>query len=1046
MVQNPVLERVNCSSSNNKTTVTISWKPIEGAGYFYAGVFNPDNSSVAHLMVNSSNGSNVANIQNITLDSTTEYTAKVAQCDASGKLTSAYSLPLNVLQNPLTNLSTNNNLNSIDVTATLPTVGNATGMSLTLVDANYNVLANKEVTGNSGTIIPTTPLSPSKTYLLYAAPTSNGGTSEGPSSEINLVMNEAEIKKVSYDGNNLTILSDQNLPTGYQLFGAWMAGNETITSNTGSESSVSMTQDWTKLNRAKTYTVLLRAEQNGSYGPSSQVTPIVVTPLNLRTASFTDNNVGVTWEVPPVSPIPTGGTIAAIANGSVAGTPEESLGYKGNIDISSVDAVASLLVQVNSVYGVAYGPPASTDIPYTAPTITTLSLTAGKINVAWNAVDSVPGYRLTLNDSNGKPISSIDTTDIQAALPAALNENAAYRVSVQAYGESNGILLTGPLSTEVAAISALPVINKLTTDRITNKSTLEWHTVSGANQYLINFSNGDEPVIVTATNYTFPEPMFDKIDLSFTITPQAKTTGVTVAGPASQAFKFPGKQPGVDKVYFNGLTANIKWYLIDNATSYTAAVLETKDGQVTEVKNNTVSATKNNTDIDFTIDADASYQIVVQALFGDSSGPTSQAMPLFENGIFPSNSPSTSCFPFVYPATELAQVMQADTAKTGIPITLYLPDIGAGTALTNLPYTVGAFTLAAYDGTGKENYPYTLTISNTVDTNNPWRFDSSPIRTPIQNNYVDFLKGAETNGAKSWGINQLQQIIARAMPQTFAELLYYNYGLNFQGTTVKGSADLRPGMILRVSINPFQMVTSQNSQSWNNGFIGGPFVDYEIGSLQNPNGSWGVGFDAFISQLVSNGALSVNPPEANSGSGKEQGVADGADLYFPAFREPFYRLFIPSTLISASSTGSTQTADNFVLAAASDYTALTTTNNTPGSGMNVAYFRGRAVIKICIRITVNNETNVVPIGTTVGNLLERSNQLPPAANLPLSGIKLERPLGPIVLDPSVSLDINNQYPVRLDWQGMAMYGPNWDRLNMPVLAGDQLTIANGDLE
>lgn len=667
------------------------------------------------------------------------------------------------------------------------------------------------------------------------------------------------------------------------------------------------------------------------------------------------------------------------------------------------------------------------------------------------------GYSVTMTPSGGGASVSTFVKGIgqsSAELPVP-DPGSVYLARVTVV---DGIT-SGPPSQSVQAITVAPVGFKVVTDAVSNTSTLTWSTVNGANNYWLNFKPGGAPVQAQTNSYVIPgSVLFPGSPLSVTVQAAGVSNNANVSGPYSVSFAIPVEAPVLDSADYDGATANVNWAGVPGASGYVASVLQNDGTATTSVGTITVGSSNRNARIAFTATSGNTYQAVVQVQTeGQNTGPVSEALPLFSSSYFVSNVAASTCYPFVYPATRIGTVLAADSAKTGEPITLYLPDIGAGTALADLPLTQGAFTLAANTDPSKSSYPYTLTISNTVTTqsSNPWYFGAiapapSPaaIRDGIRSDYVNFLSKAEQAKVVPWGILCLQQALGRLLPQTFAELLYYNFGLSFPDANAGislGSVDLRPGMILRVAINPYQMLPGQQVSSWNNGFLGGPEIDYEVGSLLNNQGNlWSVGFDSFIGQLVANGGLMVSPPAINRANSQEAGVGEAADLYYAGFAGPFFRLFAPSTLLSPTGNiGSIKTSENFVIAPAQTYADLMSTTNTlNASGTNqLAYFRGRTSLKVCMRVTVNDNDIVVPVGTTLANLLERLGQLTPAVNLPVGDVLVERSLGGAVLNPGSKV-APMSYRVRLDWVAANpdLYGPNWTALSMPLLSGDRVTV------
>jgi hypothetical protein len=199
-----------------------------------------------------------------------------------------------------------------------------------------------------------------------------------------------------------------------------------------------------------------------------------------------------------------------------------------------------------------------------------------------------------------------------------------------------------------------------------------------------------------------------------------------------------------------------------------------------------------------------------------------------------------------------------------------------------------------------------------------------------------------------------------------------------------------------------------------------------------------VGFDAFVARLAGAGALMVPPPPVDPG-GTQGGAAGAADLFFPAFAQPFHRLYAPENLQPPSGIGTSLPAANFALAAAPTFTALQHTSATPDPDGMVAYFRGRAVVSVCVRVTVNGADRMVPLGTTVGNLLDRHAAGPLGPGRRLEGLRMWRGTGGVVPDVGAEpLPVGAERPVRFDWGRLTRYGDGYDALALPILHGDRI--------
>lgn len=680
----------------------------------------------------------------------------------------------------------------------------------------------------------------------------------------------------------------------------------------------------------------------------------------------------------------------------------------------------------------------STTVLAQAPTLRAIRYDGHRADAEWAAltpgsVQGQSGFLLSAT-SAGTTVSSVFATGSSAGL-AIPDGTATPAVQLAMAGPGS----TGLPTASITLLASAPDGLALTTDAVSGGAVLSWQAVTGAGGYTIAFSDGRAAVQVTEARYPFPKAPAADVPLGVSVTATATTGGVAVTGPASLPFALPTARAELGRADYDGSTLDLEWSAVAGATAYRISVLAGQETAPVQQVDTPDAATHYRLTPTFS-DYAKTYRVVVQALAGSSSGPPSPPRDLFHSGWFVSRAAASTYAPFAYPATSLATVMSGDLGQKGADIVVYLPDLGGGTALRGLPLVHAPFTLAANADSGTSGvYPYTLSVPG---NSSAWSFGTAPIRSDVLDAYVALLKAAENAGAVPQGIVQLQQAIARYLPQTFQETLYYSYGLAFPNPSagiVYGTADLRPGMVLRVVFNDYMAVGGTNTQQWLNGYVGGSLIDYDVGSYLSSAG-WALGFDAFIAQLVANGALSVTAPPTHPSLQLEGGMAEAADLFYPDFREPFYRLFFPTTLVSPSGVGTSQTAPNFVLAAASSYTSLSTATNVPGPGSTVAYFRGRAVVKLCIRIVVNGNDTVVPIGTTVGNLLDRWSRQPPNVARALKGVKLERALEPVVLDAAAALDAARSYPVRLDWQTLPQYAPAWNALALPLLHGDRLTI------
>ncbi|PTS74831.1 hypothetical protein [Stenotrophomonas sp. HMWF023] len=814
-------------------------------------------------------------------------------------------------------------------------------------------------------------------------------------------------------------------------------------------------------------TLRILALSDAGVGVATPASPVVVSPPQLTSAAFAPGNatIAVAWST-ATDPAVTGFTVEVYdaANPSTsypqtfAGAGARQATYSA-LPAAGLDPTKAWNIRVlaTGTQGTAPALGAPWRLPVAPATVTAAICEGNALDVAWTLAAGAPvpaAYVLSLSSADSV-VASVQVAGGQAAQGRVLvaDPGKSCTASVSPVGPEGAV---GPSSAATTVLVAQVAGLTAVTDAVSQRCTLSWSAVTNATSYSIDSGNG-APITQAGTTYTFDSALPGGADLAVAVTPLIVSAGSRIAGPTPAPHRLPTQRATVVSAQFDAATmqVTVNWAALAGATGYRIAIMADAGGTCTEVSHASAPAGATTGTVafpaDFELVGTTTYRAVVQGLWNGDSGLQANHPPIFSAGFYLSADAATTAPPFVYPATVITTATTVTTTTTaGFPmvgeeVTLYLPDIGAGTPLTTPLPQKGAFTLGANTDPARNSaaYPYTLTISNTSGTNNPWAFaPAQTVRTGLAGDVAAFLKEVESAGAVPWGIVQLQQVLGRAFPQTFAEQLYYAFGLAFpQAGVPQGYVDLRPGMVLRVVPNPYQSVPGQTQASWLSGYVGAASIDYDIGSVISANGAWSAGFDAFLGQLVGNGALSVTPPVARPTDGLEQGVAEAADLYFPTFAQSFYRLFVPQALLSPSGPGSVVATDNFVLAAAPSYAGISSATSAPSASANVAYFRGRAVLKACLRVTFDGVERVVPVGTTLGNLLEQYGRLGAATPAPLTGVRLDRGLGGAVLDPLAATPALSA-PVMLDWQAKsaAVYAPGWGFSALPLLPGDRITL------
>jgi hypothetical protein len=263
-------------------------------------------------------------------------------------------------------------------------------------------------------------------------------------------------------------------------------------------------------------------------------------------------------------------------------------------------------------------------------------------------------------------------------------------------------------------------------------------------------------------------------------------------------------------------------------------------------------------------------------------------------------------------------------------------------------------------------------------------------------------------------------------------------------------------MVLRVEYETYQTLGAAEDARYLSGFVASAVADYEVASFLSATGSWLTGLDAFLGSLTAAQGVTVTP--ASPDGGKAYGGGGVLDGFFQQFCQPFCRVVYPQNFLGNSSAGSPYLYANPILLAASslaDLEAATTNVRNampPGGSVASFYLRGRAVFRPLIRVSVNGSPRLVPVGTTVGNVLAAAGARPPVPGMPtsgsnpvtplrLAGLSLARARGCAVLAGSAAPTTFTpaaSWPVRFDWTPAASYGPHTDWLDLPLLHGDRL--------
>lgn len=330
---------------------------------------------------------------------------------------------------------------------------------------------------------------------------------------------------------------------------------------------------------------------------------------------------------------------------------------------------------------------------------------------------------------------------------------------------------------------------------------------------------------------------------------------------------------------------------------------------------------------------------------------------------------------------------------------------------------------------------YALTIAASA-----WTFDGNAARAALRSSYREFLTKLDEAGAVPGGVGLVREAVAAALPQTFAETLYYRYGV-WHGSASR-VVDLEAGMRLRVSGADYQTPTGTSDR--HSGYVTVGADTYDLGQVF-PAGADQAGLapaltvDAFLSQLFP------------GGSGGSQGTiaAGPVDFFGVGARQAYFRLFFPKAFEASEAPGPLKLVENIAVLGAPSWklleeatTAYETTSAFPTqTNLFTAYFRGRATLTPLVEVTVNGRSRWVPLGTSLRDLLaaEGSPALGAAAPAAAPGVSLSRVIAN-VYDSALGGAPLRRDRVDLSGAGMTATPALWP-LDLPVLGGDELGVA-----
>lgn len=888
-------------------------------------------------------------------------------------------------------------------------------------------------TGNAITINTATETSLDVPVLLDLGTTWNatvqpfGANATGPSSSSGAVMLPAivapAISQLSYDGSYLSIAWTRgSLPylTGYTITLSTGASYQT-----GPETSLSVPLAPASANGVTVTIAGNSATRNTS--ASAAVAAIGVSPAisSVRVASST---VTVVWSVsnPPsnasyVGELLNGDTVIATANATATG-----------VTFSAPAATGNYSVRGRIYSSPAAGPPGGAVAVLTlAPAIQFSSLSDSALTLSWTPppIGGIAAYLITCG---GKQFSTSQTS---ISVPITTKGLAGTSVTVAAMAPNS----TGPAASQqiVPAYAIASGTYDGTTLHITLSGT---PAPAPAEVWIKVFLNGviaASAVVMGAPSGDVPIPV--ALPPGSAVSAGAIGVGAGSITPPGTPTSIPTTAPdGVSAIY-DGSALHVSWSLVPDpgVTGYQVTVAGTQRPvnpvYVAGVSSATIPA---GFDLPFSPTAKVTVQAAVN-LGGVNLmlGPGKVLAPQLAGYLRAITVPASAQPPYIYRIGRYQTLGGISAAN----ITEYLPNpFTQGTP--TIPSGVGNIFQLAPSASGSV-LPYQLTIDKSVWTT----FSNAPVRSALRDTYRQFLVAVEQAGVTPWAIRLVRQIIAEALPQTFAETLYYRYGV-WRDDTVR-LLDLEPGLRLRISGALYQLI-SGNTRDPLNGFVSAGSESFDVAEAI-PSGGGGTLPTGPARMLTMDSFLSLLYPGASNTA--PEIVAGPIDFFRSANRQDYYRLFYPAAIASSSSTGSSDLTQNITLIGAPSWQVLEYVTDQytqngffpPSGNYYSAYFRGHATLAPVLKLTLAGEQCWVAPGTTIRQMLCAIGlgvwQGPGGAG----AIKLDRPVSSLYDEPFSAQTLRFE-PVNLSETAIASQNPPSWTLDLPVCAGDVITVETGD--
>lgn len=1019
---------VTCTISGSTLTVNVSWdSPDPGTLVIY------DAASIAvpGTVTNSGAGFAVWQPAAGAMTAGQAYWAQVTIQQVS-------SLKVPLLWVPVTGVSTLYDGRSVTVAWTAP-AGKPTAGNYNVTLTQGQVTQSVNTSGTTITFVPEPSLAVGTPWNVAVVPTLNVST--GPVASGTVITSAVAVTTVSCTSTSATTGQIAIVPASstYTSFKATLAqGGTVVLSQTlpytaGQPMVLPLPSALWPLSPLGGYSISLQPVSGTSTGPAGTALPVVTTAPTILLATIDQTaspTVSITVALPPGVPEATG-FVATVSKAGAAIGSGAFVGSTGTIALpSGLTADSYTLTVAASAGPSSTGPLADTALLTAVPGIATIDNDSGLLTIAFTPATGSSNTWAEILVAGAIAVSGeAQASPIRLAAPP---DGVPFQVALRA--SAPGLL--GPAAGPVAMLCEAPKAQGVSF-QIAGGAVVTWTAPAAPpvpGGYIVEVYDGAKVAgssSVAASPTSAPLPAGgDTVGAAASATVRATATDsgtkAGLTGPRSAGVPVLVNPPGPVEAAYDGATARLSWSApAGSAVDGYLVTLTDSAGGVAAVTSRVAGTAVS---IPYASKPASIVTVAVQAIGGNAVGPASTA-PLFTPALYPST--DTGKAAYLAPSASLNFGTQ--------PLAIYLPAVLVSPSQT-LPSNA-SFELAT---TATAPWTYLLTVKPSAAV---WDFDASPIRAPLLADFNDFMTQMSSQGLTPRGDLLLRQAIARTLPLTFVETLFYAYNFNAadggagQG---QGLVDLTPGMALRVELQSYETLPASTATSGNAGMVGAAVFDYDIGGYGSGTG-WRQGMDAFLSRLVGRG-MTVPPPNRSSTAPTQTGAGGGPDFYYPNFLQPYYRLVFPPTFLpSVDIAVSNNLRNNVTLLAAATRSDLDsqTVRLRDSSGsyspVNAVYFRGRTMISPRLHVLLNGIGLTVPLGTTVANLLERYAGLAAAGGREAQ-LLVHRGLNGVAIQ---NWPATLAVPVRLDWTGgwTAADGSSW--MDLPLLHGDRIDVDLG---